>query len=152
MTLQDRLIADLKVAMREHDVPRREAIRMLRAAVLNEEIERRRQLDDAQLRRVVERLIRRHEDSIEQFKKGGRQDLVEYEEAQLTTVRSYLAHLPRTELAPEEVEARVRAAIAETGATGPADSGRVMQKLAAELRGQTDLKQVNQMVQELLRA
>lgn len=147
MTLQDRLIADLKVAMREHDVPRREAIRMLRAAVLNEEIEKQRQLEDAESARVVERLVKRHEESIEQFKKGGRADLVEYEEAQLATVRGYL---PR-QLPTEQVEARVRAAIAATGATGPADSGRVMQKLAAELRGQTDLKKVSQLVQELLR-
>jgi uncharacterized protein YqeY len=146
--LQDRLITDLKIAMREHDVPRREALRMLRAAILNEEIEKQRQLDEAEGLRVVERIIKRHQDSIDQFRKGGRDDLVEYEQRQLATIQSYLpARLP-----PEEIEQQVREAIAAVGAQGPADSGKVMQRLAAALRGQADLREVSRRVQELLRA
>ena len=76
MSLQEQLITDLKSAMRAADVPRREAIRMLRAAILNEEIEIRRPLDDAEALRVIDRLVKRHRDSIEQFEKGGRSDLV----------------------------------------------------------------------------
>jgi uncharacterized protein YqeY len=147
MRLQDRLITDLKIAMREHDAPRREAIRMLRAAVLNEEIEKRRQLDEAEAVRVVERLVKRHQDSIDQFRKGGREDLVEYEQRQLATVQAYLpARLP-----PEEIDRQVREAIAAVGAQGPGDSGKVMQRLSAALRGQADMREVNRRVQELLR-
>ena len=148
MSLQERLMSDLRTAMREGDVPRKEAIRLLRAAILNEEIERRRPLTDAEALAVVERLVKRHRDSIEQFEKGGRADLVAYERAQLVAVESYLPdQLPR-----EEIEVRVRVAIEETGATGRADTGKVMQRLAGELRGRADLGEVSRMVRERLDA
>jgi len=148
MSLQERLMADLRAAMREADVPRREAIRLLRAAVLNEEIERRRPLTDEESLVVVERLVKRHQDSIEQFRKGGRADLVAYEQAQLAAIQGYLPErLPR-----EEIAARVQAAIEETGARNRADTGRVMQRLAGELRGRADLKEVSRLVQERLGA
>ena len=141
-------MADLRAAMREADVPRREAIRLLRAAVLNEEIERRRPLTDEETLVVVQRLVNRHQDSIEQFERGGRPDLVAYEQAQLAAIRSYLPErLPR-----EEIEAHVQAAIQETGARNRADAGRVMQRLAGELRGRADLREVSRLVQERLGA
>ena len=141
-------MADLRAAMREADVPRREAIRLLRAAVLNEEIERRRPLTDEETLVVVQRLVKRHQDSIEQFERGGRPDLVAYEQAQLAAIRSYLPErLPR-----EEIEVHVQAAIQETGARNRADAGRVMQRLAGELRGRADLREVSRLVQERLGA
>jgi uncharacterized protein YqeY len=146
LTLQDRLLTDLKSAMRDGDVARREAIRMLRAAILNEEIERQRPLTEDEGIRVVERLVKRHRESIEQFEQGGRADLVTFEQAQLEAVRGYLPQ----QLSPEEITERVRGAIAATGATGPGDSGRVMQRLASELRGKADLKAVSQVVREQL--
>jgi uncharacterized protein YqeY len=148
MSLQERLMADLRAAMREADVPRREAIRLLRAAVLNEEIERRRPLTDEETLVVVQRLVKRHQDSIEQFERGGRPDLVAYEQAQLAAIRSYLPE----RLPWEEIEAHVQAAIQETGARSRADAGRVMQRLAGELRGRADLREVSRLVQERLGA
>ena len=148
MTLQERLLADLKSAMRDGAVARREAIRMLRAAILNEEIERQRQLTDDESVRVVERLVKRHRESIEQFERGGRSDLVAFEQEQLATVQAYLPE----QLSPDEIRQRVRAASDATGASGPGETGKVMQRLSAELRGKADLKHVSQLVRELLDA
>jgi uncharacterized protein YqeY len=148
MSIQDRLMDDLKAAMREGDATRREAIRMVRAAVLHEEKERQRPLNDVEVFQVLQRLVNRHQDSIEQFQKGGREDLVAHEQAQLAVVRSYLPQ----QMGREEIEPRVRAAIAETGASGRGDIGKVMQRLSGELRGKADLKEVNRVVQELLGA
>lgn len=148
MTLQQQILEDLKAAMRAGDVERREALRMLRAAILNEEIERQHTLSDSEVLAVIERLIKRHQDSIEQFRQGNRPDLVAREEAQMAAIRAYLPE----RLTREEIEARVRAAIAETGARGRGDVGKVMQRLAPELRGRADLKEVNRVVQDLLGA
>jgi uncharacterized protein len=148
MTLQERLMADLKVAMREADPSRKEAIRMLRAAILNEEIERQRPLTDNEALGVVERVVKRHHDSIEQFQKGSRPDLVAHEERQLAVAQSYLPQ----KMAREEIEVHVKAAISDTGAQGRGDAGKLMQRLAGELRGRADLKEVNRVVQEQLGA
>ena len=166
MSLQDRLMADLKAAMREGDVTRREAIRMLRAAILNEEVDLQRQqfearggetdeaaavprpsLADDEIVQVVERLVKRHQDSIAEFRKGGRTDLIAREEAQLAVIAGYLPYKLYTR---DEIEAAVRAAIAETGAGGPRDLGKLMPRLAAELRGKADMNQVRQVAQDLL--
>jgi uncharacterized protein YqeY len=148
MSLQERLMADLQTAMREGDATRREAIRMLRAAILNDEIDQGRRLNEDETLRVVERVVRRHHDSIEQFQKGGRADLVTHEQAQLAAIQPYLPQkMPR-----DEIEIHVRAAIDETGARGRGDTGKLMQLLAGELRGKADLKEVNRVVQELLGA
>ena len=162
-------MADLKVAMRDGDVTRREAIRMLRAAILNEEVELqrrafeargggeadqseaaaipRRSLGDEEIVQVVERLVKRHQDSIAEFRKGGRADLIDREEAQLGVIASYLPYKLYTR---DEIEAAVRAAIAETGASGPRDLGKLMPRLSAELRGKADMNQVRQVAQDLL--
>jgi uncharacterized protein len=148
MSLQEQLMVDLQQAMRAADVPRREAIRMLRAAILNEEIEAQRPLDDGEAIRVIDRLVKRHRDSIELFEKGGRPDLVAHEQAQLAVIQAYLPE--RIGLA--DLEAQVRAAILQTGARGRSDSGKVMQLLAAQLRGKADLSEVNRIVREQLSA
>ena len=162
-------MADLKSAMREGDATRREAIRMLRAAILNEEVElqrrafeargggegdaadaaavARRSLDDEEIVRVVERLVKRHQDSIAEFRKGGRADLIAREEAQLAVIAGYL---PYTLYSRDQIEAAVRAAIAETGASGPRDLGKLMPRLSAELRGKADMNDVRQVAQDLL--
>lgn len=159
---------DLKAAMRGGDVTRREAIRMLRAEILKEEVEQqkrafdarggeasgggaveRRALSDAEIVGVVERLVKRHQDSIAEFKKGGRDDLIAHEESQLAVIAGYL---PYTLYSPAEIEDAVRRAIAETGASGPRDLGKVMPKLSGELRGKADMNQVRRVVQEMLGA
>jgi uncharacterized protein len=168
MSLPERLMADLKTAMREGDRTRVEAIRMLRAAILNEEVELQRQelearqargeavpddaaiprhtLNDDEVLRVVERLVKRHRDSIEQFERGSRSDLVAHERAQLAVIQNYLPQ----QMSREEIEARVRAVIEETGATSRRDMGKVMPRLSADLRGKADMSQVSSVVQELL--
>ena len=155
-------MADLKAAMREGDETRREAIRMLRAAILNEEVDLqrrafeaggadgsvpRRALTDEEAQRVVERLVKRHQDSIAEFRKGGRSDLVAREEAQLAVVAGYL---PYQLFGRSEIEAAVRAAIAQAGASGPRELGKVMGRLSGELRGKADMNEVRQVAQELL--
>lgn len=148
MSLQERLMTDLKSAMRAADVPRREAIRMLRAAILNEEIEVQRPLEDAEALRVIDRLVKRHRDSIEQFEKGGRPDLVAHEQTQMAVIQAYLPE----RIGPADLEEQVRAAILQTGAHGRSDSGKVMQVLAAQLRGKADLSEVSRIVREQLSA
>jgi uncharacterized protein YqeY len=148
MSLQERLMTDLKAAMRAGDVPRREAIRMLRAAILNEEIEVQHPLEDPQALRVIDRLVKRHRDSIEQFEKGGRPDLVAHEQAQMAVIQAYLPE----RVGPADLEQQVRAAILQTGARGHSDSGKVMQVLAAQLRGKADLSEVSRIVREQLSA
>ena len=175
MAIQERLLEDLKSAMRSGDAPRREALRLLRAEIQREEIESQRlvaeralraqpvgaegdveaiertSLTDEQVVGVLKRLVKRHEDAIDQFEKGKRADLVAHEQAQLAVIQSYL-----TDLAPSmdrtEIEARARAAIEATGARGRGDMGKVMGRLAGELRGKADMKLVNRVVQELLEA
>src|SRR4051812_17836049 len=142
MSLQEQLMADLKSAMRASDVTRREAIRLLRAAILNEEIEIQRPLEDAEAIRVIDRLVKRHRDSIEQFEKGGRPDLVAHEQAQLSVIQAYLPERSGA----SDLEEQVRAAIAQTGARERSESGKVMQVLAAQLRGKADLSEVSRIV------
>jgi len=146
VSLRDQLNDDLKEAMRRGETVRRDTIRLLLAAIKNEEIARGHALFDDEVQEVTRRLIRQREESIVEFRKGGRQDLVEREEAEIAVLRSYLP----PEMSREDVERRVRAAIAEVGATGPRDIGRVMGRLATELRGKADLGQVREIVQQVL--
>jgi uncharacterized protein len=166
MAIPDRLMDDLKAAMRSGDVTRREAIRMLRAEILKEEVEQqkrafdacggeaageaaveRRPLGDEEIVGVVERLVKRHQDSIAEFRKGGREDLIAHEEAQLAVIAEYLPYKLYT---PAEIEDAVRRAIAESGASGPRDLGKVMPRLSGELRGRADMNAVRRVVQDLL--
>jgi uncharacterized protein YqeY len=175
VAIQERLLEDLKDAMRSGDAPRREALRLLRAEIQREEIEsqrlvaeralraepagseenveavERRSLSDEQVVGVLKRLVKRHEDAIEQFQKGNRPDLVAHEQAQLAVIQGYLTDLAPT-MDRSEIEARARSAIEATGAHGRGDMGKVMGRLAGELRGKADMKLVNRVVQELLEA
>ncbi|MCC7104166.1 MAG: GatB/YqeY domain-containing protein [Chloroflexi bacterium] len=132
-------MADLKTALRTGDVARREAIRMLRAAMLNERIELGRELSDEEAGRVVMRIVKRHRESIDEFERGGRADLVATEQAQLAAIAPYLP----AQIDEAEIVRRVNEAIAATGAAGTADIGKVMRHLSGELRGKADLKAVN---------
>lgn len=146
MDIQARLMADLAEAMRAGDTDRREAIRMLRAAIKNEEIERGHPLSDDEVQIVVARVAKRHRESIEQFAQGGRPDLVRHEEVQLAALQPYLP----SRMSRQEIESAVRAVIAETGASGPRAQGHVMAALAQRLRDKADLRDVNGVVRELL--
>jgi uncharacterized protein len=148
MDIEQRLSDDLKAAMRAGDAERREAIRMLRAAFKNEQIERGHPLTEAEALAVVTRIAKRHRESIEQFKAANRADLVAHEEAQLAVVEGYL---PK-QLSREEVEAEIRAVMATVDATGPRAQGQIMSALSERLRGKADMKLVSGIVRDLLSA
>jgi uncharacterized protein len=134
-------------AMRRQDAPRLSALRMLKAALMNREVEKSRALDDAESRQVVTSLVKQRRDSIEQFDKAGRQDLVDKETAEIAVLEQYLP--PPLDAAA--LERAVADAIAETGAVSPKDMGRVMKAAMARLAGQTvDGRLVNELVKKKL--
>jgi uncharacterized protein YqeY len=147
MPLFDEVTTAIADAMRQRDAARLSALRMLKAAFMNREVEKGRALDDAEARQVVNSLVKQRRDSIEQFLKGGRQDLVDKETAEIAILESYLPAAAD----PAVVDAAVTDAIAETGATSAKDMGRVMKAAMARLAGQTvDGKAVNELVRKKL--
>ena len=147
MSLVDDVSAAITDAMRRKDVARLSALRMLKAAFMNREVEKGRALDDGEARQVVHSLVKQRRDSIEQFTKGGRQDLVDKESAEVVVLEAYLPAAAD----PALVERAVSEAMAETGATSLKDMGRVMKAAMARLAGQTvDGKVVNELVRKKL--
>jgi uncharacterized protein YqeY len=145
--LVDEVNAAIADAMRKHEPVRLSALRMLKAALMNREVERGRALDDADARQVVASLVKQRKDSIEQFTRGGRQDLADKEAAEIRVLEGYLP--PAAD--PAVLERAVADAIAETGATSPKDMGKVMKAAMARLAGQTvDGKAVNELVKQKL--
>ena len=134
-------------AMKAKDAARLVALRMLKAALMNREVERGRALDEGEARQVVSALVKQRRDSIEQFTKGGRQDLADKETAEIAILEGYLP--PAVDAV--ELEKAVDAAIASTGATSAKDMGRVMKAVMADLSGKTvDGKAVNELVRRKL--
>jgi uncharacterized protein YqeY len=147
MAFIDELTTAIADAMRRQDQIRLVALRMLKAALVNREIDRGRPLDDGEARQVVGSLVKQRKDSIEQFTKGGRQDLADKEAAEIRVLESYLP--PSAD--PAAVERAVIDAIAETGASSPKDMGRVMKAAMTKLAGQSvDGKSVNELVRQKL--
>ena len=133
--------------MRQHDPVRLTALRMLKAALMNREVERGRALDASESQQVVASLVKQRRDSIDQFVKGGRQDLADKESAEIRVLEAYLP--PAAD--PAVIDRAVVDAIAETGATSPKDMGRVMKAAMARLAGQSvDGKTVNELVRAKL--
>jgi uncharacterized protein YqeY len=147
MPIVDEVSAAIADAMRKQDAARLSALRMLKAAFMNRSIEKGRALDDTEARQVVTSLVKQRRDSIDQFTKGGRQDLADKEAAEIGVLESYLP--PAAD--PAAVERAVAEAIAETGAASPKDMGRVMKAVMARLAGQNvDGKTVNELVRKRL--
>ena len=146
MDIEDRLMADLKEAMRAGDAERREAIRMVRAALKNEQIELGHPLSQDEAEAVVSRVARRHRESIDQFRQANRPDLVAHEEAQLAALEPYLPRL----MSREQIEAEVRSVMSELDTSGPRAQGQIMAALAQRLRGKADLKEVSAIVRSLV--
>lgn len=145
--VRDQLRSDLRDAMRAKDVPRRNTIRMLEAAIKNAEIDKRgAALADADVLAILQRQVKQRRESIEQFEKGGRKDLADNERVEIDIIEQYLP----TQLSRDEVEVRARAVIGQIGASGPGDRGKVMGMLMRELRGEADGSLVNAVVGELL--
>jgi uncharacterized protein YqeY len=137
---------DLKHAMRAGETVRRETIRLLRSALHNARIEQGRPLSGDEELAVLQRQVKQRRESIEEFRKGGRQDLVDKEQQELAILEAYLP----AQMGAGEIEAAVRQAIAETGASGPREQGKVMAWLAPRLRGKADMGQVSQVAQRAL--
>lgn len=147
MSLEKTLSADIVTAMKARDQTRLTALRMLKTALTNKNIEKGRALDDAEELQVVSTLVKQRKDSIEQFTKGGRRDLADKEQAEILVLNAYLP----AAATDAEVAAAVTAAIAETGATGARDIGKVMKAAMAALSGKTvDGKKVNEAVRARL--
>ena len=147
MTLAEDVNRAITGAMKSKDQPRLSTLRMLKTALMNREIERGRALDDSESLQVVSSLVKQRRDSIEQFVKGGRQDLVDKETAEIVILESYLP--PAVDAA--DLERVVDTAIASTGATSSKDMGKVMKAVMAELAGKTvDGKAVNELVRRKL--
>jgi hypothetical protein len=147
MSLIDDVQAAMVDAMRQQARERLSALRMLKAALVNREVERGRALDDSESRQVVTALVKQRRDSIEQFTRGGRQDLADKEGAEIAVLESYLPAAAD----PAAVERAVVETIAETGAASPKDIGRVMKAVMAKLSGQNvDGKTVNELVRKKL--
>jgi uncharacterized protein len=147
VALVDDITASIADAMRQHDPVRLSALRMLKAALVNREVERGRALDAPESLQVVTALVKQRKDSIEQFGKGGRQDLVDKETAELRVLETYLPAAAD----PAIVERAVAEAIQETGASSAKDMGRVMKAAMAKLAGQSvDGKAVNDLVRARL--
>jgi uncharacterized protein YqeY len=147
VALIDTVSSAIADAMRKHEPVRLSALRMLKAALMNREVERGRALDDAESLQVVASLVKQRRDSIEQFTKGGRQDLADKEAEEIRVLDAYLP--PAAD--PAAIDRAIADAIAETGATSPKDMGRVMKAAMARLAGQSvDGKVVNERVREKL--
>ena len=148
MPLKEQLTADLTDAMRQSDDVRRSTLRMVLAAVNMAEVagSERKQLSDEQVMQVLTKQVKQRRESISEFEKAGRQDLVDKEAAELKILETYMPpQMPR-----EEIEAEARKAIAEVGAKGPPDKGKVMQTLMPRLSGRADGREINDVVTSLL--
>jgi len=146
MNLKDKLTEDLKQTMRQRDELGRSTLRLVMAAIKNAEIEKRRELEEGELLAIIAKEAKQRRESIAEFERGGRQDLVDREKAELQIL---LAYLPE-QLSREEIAAQARPIIEEVGATDPAQMGQVMRQLMPLMQGKADGKLVSQVVKELL--
>ena len=144
--MKQKLMDDLKQAMRSRDKIRLSVIRLVMSAVKNTEIARRADLSDTDILGVIAKEVRQRQESIEAFKQGNRHDLVAREEAELVILQEYLPE----QMTREEIIAAARRVIEEVGAQGPGDKGKVMPKIIAQLKGRADGREINAVVTELL--
>jgi uncharacterized protein YqeY len=145
-SLKDRITEDMKSAMKARETERLAAIRLLLAAIKQREVDDRITLDDAAVAAVVDKLIKQRRDSLNQYEQAGREDLAAVERAEIDVLTPYLP----AQMSADEVTAAIKAAIAQTGAAGPADMGKVMGVLKPQLAGKTDLSGVSQLVKAAL--
>ncbi len=148
MGLKERIDQDLKEAMRSGDKARKMALRSLKTAILNAEKAGKaaHELTDQEILSVIMKEVKQRRDSVEEYRKGGREDLVAEEEAEMRVLEAYLPRM----MTEEEIRAKAAEVIAGVGAQGPRDIGKVMKPLMAELRGKADGSLVNKVVRELL--
>jgi uncharacterized protein YqeY len=131
MSLGEQIISDLTASMKAQDAQRTSTLRMVKAAMMNRKIEKGSELDDDEMQKLLRSLVKQRRDSIEQYEKAGRQELVDKEQAEIAVIETYLPQAA----SQAEIEAAVTAAIAETGATSIKDMGRVMKAAQTALTG-----------------
>jgi uncharacterized protein len=146
MSLKDQITDDMKTARRARETERLGTIRLLLAAIKQREVDERVTLDDAAITAVIDKMIKQRKDSISQFEAAGRTDLVDKEAAELTVLTAYMPQ----QLSDAEVAAEVQAAVAQTGAAGPQDMGKVMGVLKPKLAGRADMTAVSALVKAAL--
>jgi uncharacterized protein YqeY len=147
MSLKQQIIADLTASMKAQDAPRTSTLRMVKAAVMNREIEKGGELDDEEMMKLLRSLVKQRRDSIEQYEKGGRPELADKEKTEIDVIEAYLPQAASR----EEIEAAVAAAISETGAGSMKDMGKVMKAVQAALSGKNaDGRTISEMVKAKL--
>ena len=146
MTLRERINEDMKAAMRAGETGKRDAIRLLLAAIKQKEVDERIVLDDAAIVAVIDKMLKQRRDSITQFEAAGRNDLADAEKFEAALLTAYMP----AGLSAEEIAAAVTAAVAEAGATGPGDMGKVMALLKPKLAGRADMSEVSKLIKARL--
>ena len=131
MSLKDQILSDMTAAMKAKDAARTSTLRMLKAAIVNREKDKGEQIDDEDVIKLLRSQLKQRRDSVEQYQKGGRQDLVDKETAEIAVIEGYLPQAA----SPEEIDKAVAAAITETGATSMKDMGAVMKAVMLRLAG-----------------
>ena len=147
MTLREKIISDMTASMKAQDAPRTSTLRMVKAAMQNRQIEKGGELDDEEMGKLLRSLLKQRRDSVEQYEKGGRQDLADKEKAEIEVIEAYLPQAASR----EEIEAAVVAAISESGASSMKDMGKVMKAAQAALAGKNaDGRTVSEIVKSKL--
>ncbi len=147
MSLKDQILSDMTAAMKAKDAARTSTLRMLKAAIVNREKDKGEQIDDEDVIKLLRSQLKQRRDSVEQYQKGGRQDLVDKETAEIAVIEGYLP----LAASPEEIDQAVAAAIAETGATSMKDMGAVMKAVMPRLAGKNaDGRAVSETVKKKL--
>ncbi|HSN42306.1 MAG TPA: GatB/YqeY domain-containing protein [Burkholderiales bacterium] len=146
MSLKARISDDLKTAMRSGNAGRRDAIRLVLAALKQREVDERRELSDADIIAVIDKMIKQRRESIAQFEKGGRQDLADREKFELDVLQAYMPQA----LSDAEIESAIAAALQESAASAPSDMGKVMAVLKPRLAGRADMGKVSALVKSRL--
>ena len=146
MSLKDQIAEDMKSAMRAKEAAKLGTIRLITAAMKQKEVDERVELTDTMVLAIIEKMIKQRKDSISQFEAGGRQDLADIEKAELLILSAYMP----AGLSDAEMQAAVVAAVAETGATGPQDMGKLMAVLKPKLAGRADMTVVSALVKAAL--
>jgi uncharacterized protein YqeY len=146
MSLKDQITEDMKNAMRAKETARLGAIRLLLAAIKQREVDDRIVLDDAAVIAIIEKMMKQRKDSISQFEKANRDDLVAIEAAEMVILQAYLP----AQMSDAEVEAAISAAVASSGAAGPQDMGKVIGALKSQLAGKADMGKVSALVKAAL--
>jgi uncharacterized protein YqeY len=147
-SLKARLTDDMKAAMKGGDKERLGTIRLINAAIKQREVDERIVLDDAQVLAVLEKMLKQRRDSITQFEVANRTDLADKEKAEVAVIQAYMP----AQMTPAEVDAAITAAIAESGATGPKDMGKVMGLVKPKVAGRTDMGKLSELVKAKLSA